>query len=115
MKHHDRPAQVARHCEQPDRRLDERAEKNHERELNDPARKRGRTPCGKPHDERHCDGGAAEQAVAELDVCVSVLRWQWMPLLAARPVAAAETGVGEPHGGAGTYDQPESADLDERE
>src|SRR5439155_26581003 len=53
--------------------------------------------------------------VAELDVRVRVLRGKRMPFLAAGPVAAAETGIGEANCRPRPHDQPERKELDGRQ
>src|SRR5207249_5685965 len=53
------------------------------------------------------DGDAAQDAVSELDERVVVLRRERVTALTAGPVAAAETGVGQPDRGARQHNQPE--------
>ena len=115
VQHHDRPAQIARDREQADRRLRERAEEDPERKPRCPARQSRRAANREPGEQRERDRDAADETVAELDERVSVLRRQRMPLFAARPVAAAEPGVGQPHRRAGADDQPERAELGDHE
>jgi hypothetical protein len=114
---HDRPAQVTGDSEQPDRRLQEGAEEDRERELDVPPRQRRRAPRGEPREQRRRDRQRAEDAVAELDERVPVLRRQRMTLLAPGPVTAAEPRVGQPHRRAGDDDQPQRRQLgqDERQ
>src|SRR5207237_6292793 len=97
------------------RRLGERPEEDREREPDDPARKPAGPPCGEPREERQRDHDAADQTVAELDERVVVLLRKRVALLAAGPVAAAEAGVRQPDGGAGADDQPERAELGDRD
>ena len=80
-----------------------------------PARQSRRAANREPGEQRERDRHAADETVAELDECVRVLRRQRMPLFAARPVPAAEPGVGEPHRRAGADDQPERAELGDHE
>ena len=107
VRHHDGPAQVARNREVAERRLGERAEQDGERELPRPVRQARRLPRREPGQQRDRDHDAADEAVPELDEGVDVLLGQRRSPLAARPVAAAETGVREPHRRARADDQPE--------
>ena len=110
----DRPAKIGLDREVAERSLRERAHEQREREPSRPARKR-RRPHGSESGEQHDDDrDSAERAVPELDVRVVVPCRERVALLAARPVAAAEPGVGQPDRSARDHDQPENADGGQR-
>jgi len=66
-------------------------------------------------EQRHDDRHGTDETVAKLDERVRVLRRQRMPLLTARPVAAAQARVGKPHGSPGADDEPQRTELREHE
>jgi hypothetical protein len=111
----DRPAQVGRDGEEPDRRLGQRSQEDREGETDGVSREPRRATGGQPSDQRQRDRDPADEAVPELDERVRVLRRQRMAGLAPGPVAAAQAGIGEPDGRAGGDDQPERGELDEHE
>ena len=115
MDHDDRPAKVGRDREQADRRLRQSPKEDRKREPPKESRQPRHPSHGEPHEQRHRDRHTADEPVAELDERVRVLGRQWMSRFAAGPMPAAETGVGEPHGGPGADDQPQRAELHEHE
>ena len=88
------------HRERAERRLQQRPEEDDEREP--PQLRAPSSHVG----ERDEDREERDHAVRELDVRVVALRLEVM-LRAARPVLAAETRAGQPHGRAGGDDHDE--------
>ena len=72
VRHHDRPAQVARNGEVAERRLCERAEEDERRNPAGPAREARRQPGGQKRDEGERDDDAPDEPVSELHEGVHV-------------------------------------------
>src|ERR687885_75393 len=81
--------------ERAERRLEERAHEDGERESRGPAGQALGTPRREPGEEREHDRRPGDHPVPELDVRVVALLWEGVPRLAPGPVLAAEARAGE--------------------
>ena len=106
VAHHPAVVEIAAHGEAPEDRLADHAE------WQQPAEPDEIAPVGSPA-QRQKPGGAGgdrdrhgQQSVGELDQGMRIQR-RIDVAVALRPGRAAETGPGQPHGGAGEHDQGE--------
>ena len=115
MRHHDRPAEVARDGEVAERSLGKRADEDEQGNPARPAREAGRPPRSEPRDERERDDDRTDEPVPELDEGVDIAFGERLAALAAGPMAAAEPRIGQANGRAAADDQPEAECVRDRE